>query len=484
MRPRLFVAVLCLLVPALALGQCPGGQCPGGMCPVQQLQPAFLPSAVQQPAACPYPAMVKVAFVYPDKSGMECGSGTIVDRLKDTAIVLTCAHGYKALMTVRVELQDGRRYDASILGVDSVNDLCIVAIRDPGVQPMQIADAPPTAGDKLFAAGFSGGQRYMGTWGTLSGWVSPARDGGQTFLQTTCRTEQGCSGGPILDSTGRLVGTVTGSISGAFGPCLAKTLPKLTVARLPYQTSPYAAEALPWRRKMDAGQRAINEKVTQIGVAVTRPIVPVPRPIVPVPQPIAPVSPVPQVPTPAVDLSPILQGQQEQAELLRSGFAELSTALAEKAKADAKPETLKEKIHDKLEADAEEGGLKGKIAEKLLRWEERGSTALWIGIAVGVVLLVYWHKNKHGPVAGLMERVGGPELAEREEAIVAKVEARVKGAVATAATANPVVGLAVTEAEKVERRIKDLIEARLAPSPAQSAAPPVQSTLVPPSAIK
>lgn len=279
---------------------------------------------------CPYPAIVIVDFLLPGNSSeMATGSGFIADRNKEdgSAIVVTCAHGYKAMMTVHVRTQDRRTFAADVLGVEATQDLCILRIADPGIKPLNIAEEAPEIGDRVFMAGFAKGKYFLGKWGSMSKWVSPSSNGDPTFLETTCQSIEGCSGGPILNTQGRVVATVTGNAGGCIGPCLSKTLPLVKLDDGIKFTVSYTDSVLPWRKEVEKVDKAQSAAINQIQSEVSA-------------RPAAPCCPA----TPVVD------------QAMTARIAVLEASLAEKEKqAASKPETLREKIHDKIEAVKEKG---------------------------------------------------------------------------------------------------------------------------------
>jgi serine protease Do len=141
------------------------------------------------------------------------------------AIVVTCAHGYNALNDVVVLTQDGRSFQSNVLGVDTLHDIMVVRIQDPGITPMMITKEVPEVGDKLFMAGFAGGQfsGFKGLAGVMEKVVSPSKNGESNFLAASFIATPGCSGGPILNARGEVVSIVTGSGENTVGPILALT---------------------------------------------------------------------------------------------------------------------------------------------------------------------------------------------------------------------------------------------------------------------
>ncbi len=221
-----------LLVAAMALPVLSQNQCSTGQCPVGQ--------AAEQPAQQPYPALVVTEFGAPGRSERTVGSGVIVAADGKMATVLTCAHGYKALMKVVVIIQGGQRYCADIVGVDAVQDVMLLEIADPGIASHPIAATEPARGERVYICGFVGGSlsAYAGSWGTVKQWVSPKVRGRSTFIETTCVSKNGQSGGPILNSRGQVAGIITGNRKGAIGPCLPRVRKVLKFLLPPYPNRP------------------------------------------------------------------------------------------------------------------------------------------------------------------------------------------------------------------------------------------------------
>ena len=200
-------------------------QCPGGKCPNQKA-PAWRPQSPEN--STKYPAVVHVNFQW-ERQTVALGSGFVADRDADrnTAVVITCAHGYKPLMNIEVVTQDGRAFMGKILGVDMANDLLIVQIKDPGITPLVIAENVPNIGDKAVMVGFPGMNTIAKvSEGKVTGWYSPADEPTENYVETSCEAEHGCSGGPVLNDKDEVICTVTGTFGGStcVGPCLAKTL--------------------------------------------------------------------------------------------------------------------------------------------------------------------------------------------------------------------------------------------------------------------
>jgi thioredoxin 1 len=194
---------------------------------------------------CPYPAMVLVAYI--EGNTAMVGSGTVVDETQTASVVITCAHGYTALSQIEVTSQSGKRYAGEILAIDTVQDVCVIRTAKIGVKPMRIAAKFPEKGESVWMAGFAGGTRFLCTQGIVKGYVSPSKNGRNSFLNTSCQSEQGCSGGPFLNKDAEIVATVTGGgqiesiksgklrtrpANDSLGPCLSVVLPALKCKEL------------------------------------------------------------------------------------------------------------------------------------------------------------------------------------------------------------------------------------------------------------
>ena len=218
---RTIFAIILLAVASVGYGQCENGSCgiggcSGGSCPTGGCG-LFRPR--QEAQVCKYPALVHVDYVQGNTA--MGGTGTVVDETRNASVILSYAHGYTAISKVVVTDQTGQRYSGTMIGIDSLQDVAIIATANMHIAPMAIANTHLNKGDSVWMAGFAGGTRYLATRGVVQGYVSPSRNGENTFLQTTCHSEEGCSGGPYINAAGEIVGTVTcGNGRDSTGPCL------------------------------------------------------------------------------------------------------------------------------------------------------------------------------------------------------------------------------------------------------------------------
>jgi serine protease Do len=138
------------------------------------------------------------------------GSGFLVNRNGE---VVTNNHVVQGARHIVVELTDGRRFDADLVGRDGPTDLALVRLKDPpGDLPVAaLGDSDHLkVGDWLIAVGNPFGLASSVSLGILS---ATARDLGagpyDEFLQTDAAINPGNSGGPLFDMEGRVVGVNT-----------------------------------------------------------------------------------------------------------------------------------------------------------------------------------------------------------------------------------------------------------------------------------
>ncbi|WP_103728769.1 S1C family serine protease [Novosphingobium sp. HII-3] len=141
------------------------------------------------------------------------GSGFIWD---DAGHVVTNFHVIQGASGATVQLADGRKYQAALVGVSPQHDLALlrigVGLRRPRPVPLGTS-ADLKVGQKVFAIGNPFGLDWTFTTGIISALnrTLPSESGPdiQQLIQTDAAINPGNSGGPLLDSSGRLIGINT-----------------------------------------------------------------------------------------------------------------------------------------------------------------------------------------------------------------------------------------------------------------------------------
>ncbi len=141
------------------------------------------------------------------------GSGSIIDA---RGYILTNNHVIKNSSRLFVTLSSGDKLEAKIVGVDPENDLAVIKI-DPGNRTLKTIDLGTSSnlkvGQKILAIGNPFSFNWTLTTGVVSGLGRPIRSDNnlviQNMIQTDAAINSGNSGGPLLDSKGRMIGINT-----------------------------------------------------------------------------------------------------------------------------------------------------------------------------------------------------------------------------------------------------------------------------------
>jgi len=136
------------------------------------------------------------------------GSGSGVIWSSDGSII-TNAHVARGTR-VKVQLWDGREFDATIASRDSRRDLALLRIGAMNLPSVSVADSSQVRpGELAIAIGNPLGFVGALTTGVIHT-VSPLRGlGSQSWVQADVRLAPGNSGGPLADARGRLIGINT-----------------------------------------------------------------------------------------------------------------------------------------------------------------------------------------------------------------------------------------------------------------------------------
>jgi serine protease Do len=152
------------------------------------------------------------------------GSGIIVDR---NGVVLTNAHVVGQSRTVDVGLADGRTLTGQVAGVDRSIDVAVVRVPAQNLPIAPIGDSDRLqVGQSAIAIGNPLGLERTVTSGVVSAVNRNPRgialDG---LIQTDAAISPGNSGGPLVDSRGRVIGINTAVLSGAGASGLGFAVP-------------------------------------------------------------------------------------------------------------------------------------------------------------------------------------------------------------------------------------------------------------------
>ena len=142
---------------------------------------------------------------------MALGSGVIIDAAK--GYVVTNNHVVENATTIKVQLSDGRKLDAKMVGKDPRSDIALIQIQDPkNLTAIKIADSDALrVGDYTVAIGNPFGLGETVTSGIVSalGRSGLNAENYENFIQTDAAINRGNSGGALVNLNGELIGINT-----------------------------------------------------------------------------------------------------------------------------------------------------------------------------------------------------------------------------------------------------------------------------------
>lgn len=158
-----------------------------------------------------------------EKQAPASGSGFIIST---DGFVVTNNHVIENAHDIKVSLADGRMVNAELKGTDPSTDIAVLKIDETGLKALSFANSEAILpGQIAIAIGNPLGLQHTVTAGVVSalGRTLRANNGRliDDVLQTDAALNPGNSGGPLVNSSGQVIGVNTATIPSAQGLCFA-----------------------------------------------------------------------------------------------------------------------------------------------------------------------------------------------------------------------------------------------------------------------
>ena len=157
------------------------------------------------------------------QSAPASGSGFIIS---SDGYVVTNHHVIEDAENIKVLFSDGRILNAELKGADASTDIAVLKVFDNNLKALSFADSDKLqAGQIAIAIGNPLGLQYSVTAGVVSalGRTLRSKNGRliDDIIQTDAALNPGNSGGPLVNSSGHVIGVNTATIPSAQGLCFA-----------------------------------------------------------------------------------------------------------------------------------------------------------------------------------------------------------------------------------------------------------------------
>ncbi len=212
------------------------------------------------------PAVVSIAVKKQSRSrraeGEGSASGVIIAQ---DGFVLTNDHVIERANEVEVELTDGSLFPAQVVGSDPATDLAVVRTGASGLPTAELGDSSSLrVGQLAIAIGNPLGFESTVSTGVISALGRALRSQSGRLIENVIQTDvplnPGNSGGPLVDSRGRVIGINTAMISMAQGISFA----------VPVNTAKWVTGELLTRGKVRRAYLGLAGQVRPLGRRVQR----------------------------------------------------------------------------------------------------------------------------------------------------------------------------------------------------------------------
>jgi len=154
------------------------------------------------------------------------GSGFVIS---SDGFIVTNNHVIENAFSIKASFADGLELNATLAGTDPSTDIAVLKVFDGDLKPLQFANSDMLeAGQIAIAIGNPMGLQHTVTAGVVSATGRSLRASNgrmiDDVIQTDAALNPGNSGGPLVNSEGKVIGLNTAMIPNAKGLCFAVSL--------------------------------------------------------------------------------------------------------------------------------------------------------------------------------------------------------------------------------------------------------------------
>ena len=172
-----------------------------------------------------------VTVVAGTKSSQSIGTGFV---LSSDGYIATACHTLSGAEEITVVMQSGERIEAFVVGLDEVSDLALLRVFSDGLVGVETGNSDElVVGERIVAIGTPYSEEFFGS--VFSGSVSSCSrtvsvyddstgklEKKMNFVQLSATLGKGCSGCPVFDEYGRVIGVLSSRLGdGTSGVCFA-----------------------------------------------------------------------------------------------------------------------------------------------------------------------------------------------------------------------------------------------------------------------
>lgn len=159
------------------------------------------------PSAASSEPVVKISAGMGHGSGFHIGNGYIV----------TAAHVVGKEEKISIKTSSDKTQDAEVLWVNAAYDIALLRIKKPEEIGVAVLSCRiPAVGEAIIAKGNPANMEFITVWGNVAG-VARSVGNWRSVVVTNIVTVPGQSGGPVMDTSGKVVGVTVGVMASSVG---------------------------------------------------------------------------------------------------------------------------------------------------------------------------------------------------------------------------------------------------------------------------